>query len=347
MSEQLRIEQVKIDQWGRASHFARILPDNGFVVLFGENESGKTSLAAVLAWLLAGPGPQQLLRRFGDDGDELAASLRGWLGAQQLEIRVTAKVPKARASGRAKESYQRFRATVGDAEQTRAQLETRLGVGDFDSYQNFYWLESLRVAEQPDLTDDLSVKVQFGDIDPYGQSKEFAEKKREALGASESNPAGGSALRLSHDRGELDKRLRQIAGAQDELSQVDDILQQKRGDRDRIESAMASLRRVVDSITGGHLDKWKDRVGDLEAASAPSPSDRALYEQQPSALEAIVRLEEAETARSRLSDDLERASTSPRSRRRTALRAIAATCTAALAVLLALFVDWRLGPAAG
>ncbi|MYF28964.1 MAG: hypothetical protein F4169_08885 [Gammaproteobacteria bacterium] len=341
MSEQLRIERVKIDQWGRASGLARDLPDNNFVVLFGENESGKTSLATALAWSLAGPGPQQLLRRFGDDGDELAANLHGRLGTEQLEIRAKAKVPKAGATGRAKENEERFDATVGGTKRTRAQFATRLGVGDFDSYQHLYWLESLRIAEKPDLTDDLSVHVQFGGIDPYGRSEDFAEKKREALGASGHNPASGSALRLCGDRGELDEKLRQIAGAKDERSQVDDILRQKLCERDRICGQLSSLRHLDGAIDDGTLAKWKSRSQDLDAVGAPSSSDRELYDRQPNAGEAIGKLEAAEGECSQLSKMLEQADAKQPTVGRSTVAGIAAGCVVAFAVLWGLLDDWR------
>ncbi len=112
MSELLRVESAKIKRWGPLSGFESPFADNNFVLLFGANESGKTSFATALAWLLAGPGPQQLLRRFGEEDEELEASLTGRCGAERLSISAAARVPKAGASGQA--GHKRFSAAVGD-----------------------------------------------------------------------------------------------------------------------------------------------------------------------------------------------------------------------------------------
>jgi len=341
VSERLRIERVKIEKWGRASGLARDLPDNDFMVLLGGNETGKTSLATALAWLLAGPGGQKLLRLFGDDGDELSASLRGRLGSQQLEIKAKAKVPKARATGDAHENDRRFNATVGDTELTRVQLADRLGVRNFDSYRRFYWLEPLRVVKQPKLTDDLSLQNQFGAIDPIGWSEKLDATKQKKLGASEHNPPQRSALRLYQDRQKLDEKLSEIAAALDELPQVDDIWRQKLGTRDHICGQLDSLRLVSDAIEGGTLAEWKCRAQELDAVDSPSHSDREVYERRASVGEAIGRLEAEEEECSRLSRMLEQAVAKQRPVGRPAIAVIAAGCVVAFAVLWAWLDDWR------
>ncbi len=84
MSEMLRVEAAEVARWGRASGFKLELPENQFVVLHGPNESGKTSLATALAWLIAGPGVASLLHRFDRRDQHLEAKLTGWLGRRSL-----------------------------------------------------------------------------------------------------------------------------------------------------------------------------------------------------------------------------------------------------------------------
>ncbi len=93
MSKILRVDRVEVPRWGRASGFKLNLPEKGFVVLYGPNESGKTSVATALAWLIAGPGQSSLLHRFGRNQEVLEAKLTGLLGSDDLRIEVRAKVP--------------------------------------------------------------------------------------------------------------------------------------------------------------------------------------------------------------------------------------------------------------
>ena len=327
MTEQLRVEEVKIERWGRASGFGPVPLAGDFVVLFGGNESGKTSVATALAWLLAGPGDQQLLRDFGIEDDQLDASLRGRWGTDRLRISATARVPKPKASGPATDKH--FQVSIGEKQVTRSELTARLQVGNFDSYQRFYWVESLKVEDGKGLTDDLSVRAQFGGIDPYGRSQEFTEVAKTKLGVSEANPAKGSALKLYGVRGNIDTRLTEIAVAKDELPRVDRILRDVSSDRDRICGQMSSLRLAAAAFDNGLVDEWRRCVDNAEAAESPLAAEREMYEQLEPVQRAIGGLEEAEKAASALKLD-----------RRSVVGVCVAPCAFALAVLMATPIDW-------
>lgn len=67
--------------------------DHDFVVVFGRNEAGKSTLAEFLAWLLVGPeGDAASARRFGDAGNMVGGRLNGGLEGKPVEINGTFKI---------------------------------------------------------------------------------------------------------------------------------------------------------------------------------------------------------------------------------------------------------------
>lgn len=341
MSELLRVESARIKRWGPLSGFELPFADNDFVLLFGANESGKTSFATALAWLLAGPGPQQLLRRFGEEDKELEASLTGSCGAERLSISAAARVPKAGASGQA--GHKRFSAAVGDKELTLSDLTDRLKVGEFDSYRSFYWVESFEVADGPDLTDRLSAKAVFGGIDPYKQRSKLKAVAETALGMeSGPQPRAGSARAMCEEVDALDKRFETIAGARAAWDGTNGILREKRLRHDSIKGQLRSLRLAQAAFCDGHVDNVKCWTSRLEQLPSPSRVERKLYDERESVGESIGNLKAAEASCQSLSDAAEKPSDRLPSGRRPVQARIAVGFAALLAVVLASFVDRRL-----
>ena len=348
MSEQLRVEELIIERWGRASGFGSVPLADDFIVLFGDNESGKTSVATALAWLLAGPGDQKLLRKFGSEGDQLGANLRGQWGTDRLRISATAKVPKPKASGQPTDKY--FQVTIGERQVTRSQLTDRLHVGDFDTYKRFYWVESLRVADGSRLTDDLSVQTLFGGIDPLERSakltkqahEELTERKRKEPDVWKDSFADYSAVSCSEARTKLDICLKSIADASGEMQEIDCVLQQLRCDRNRIRGQLDSVRRATGAHESGQVEEWRSRVRERDAADPPTSAERKLYKQSSCAERLIGRLAEAEQACESLRTGENQVSVKPRRYPRIVALVIAAV-SAGLVFVLAAFIDLRLG----
>ena len=92
MADRLEITGWDVQRWGGGSdRRANDLP-TGWTVVLGQNEEGKSSVAAALAWLLAGPGSRRELQCFGLTDDMLHASLDGTLQGENLHIAVSPKV---------------------------------------------------------------------------------------------------------------------------------------------------------------------------------------------------------------------------------------------------------------
>ena len=281
MSEILSVERLETPSWGRASGFDLALPDRRFVVLYGPNESGKTSLASALSWLIAGPGSASLLQRFGRPGDKIAARLRGRLGADAVTIESRVTVPQA-ASKRIVSG--RFSASIADVALGRSELTARLGGGDFDSYQRLYWVEALDIADGSDLQESVSVQAMFGGVNPFDQSSALSSAARELLGASRGRAAEGSSRDLLGQIDSIDAELRGLAGGRDEWARIEADLEDEKGERRAIEqrlgelgSDLRSARRATRAFSEGVVERRNRLRADLANTTVPTDDERDLH----------------------------------------------------------------------
>lgn len=283
MSGMLRVEQVAVDRWGRASGFELNLPRDNFVVLYGPNESGKTSLATALVWLIAGPGSRQVLRRFGTEGEMLSARLSGHLDSDSLKIEAKARVPRRGSRAAASEI---FEASISATALGRADLTNRLGVGDFDSFRRFHWVEALDAADGSNLQESVSVQAVFGGVNPFAESDRLGADARKLLGAQKGRASSGSARELHGQTERLDARLRTLSGAKSEWSRIEASINTANSQREKAESELATLqenlvsvRLALNAFTQG-LVKSRDTAAEaLSNAPKPTAHDEQLHEQ--------------------------------------------------------------------
>lgn len=281
MSQLLRVDQINVERWGRATGFSQPLPDDHFVVLFGSNESGKTSLATAMAWLLAGPGSGSLLQRFGGGGDVVAATLRGRLGSDPVQIAVRAQVPK---TGTKRVMGEGFEASVGGAPLNRDELSARLGVGDFDSHQRFYWVEALEVADGGGLQESVSVLAMFGGVDPFGEAEALWEASRELVGSLRGKAATDSARDLHRHLLLLETQLRAAEGGKDEWARLEAELAATRDRREHLEqearsrkARLESARLAEHAFQTGLVTARNSKYTELESLTEPAPAQRDLH----------------------------------------------------------------------
>ena len=86
MIDQLVITSVTAEQFGGLSDFTLDLGSEAFVVVFGPNESGKSTISELISWLLVGPsGSAEDAKRYGDSGDYVTGLLKGTVSERQFE----------------------------------------------------------------------------------------------------------------------------------------------------------------------------------------------------------------------------------------------------------------------
>ncbi len=298
MSEILRVDRVEVPRWGRASGFKLDLPQTGFVVLYGPNESGKTSVATALAWLIAGPGRSNLLHCFGRSKDILEARLTGLLGSDDLRIEVEAKVP-----ARSTRSIVRgtFSTSVGGVALSREILTARLGGGDFDGYRRLYWVEALEVANGSNLQEDVSVKAVFGGVNPFTEAESLDKRSQELLGALKGSARAGSARQLQTGIEALDREMNGLSGFKDNWGRIEAELGAANKQREQLESErreregeLRSVRLALQAVTDGVAAKRDRAFSALADTPEPSDADRRLHEQLTTARARIGELRAAE-----------------------------------------------------
>ncbi|MXV89718.1 MAG: AAA family ATPase [Acidimicrobiia bacterium] len=283
MSALLRVERLEIPQWGRASGFDLDLSTGNFLVLFGPNESGKSSAATALAWLVAGPGKQRVLQRFGSADERLRARLQGILGSERLAIDVRAKVTAQSPGASARETLE---ATIGESCLSREELSHRLGGGDFSGYQRLYWVEALQVAEGNDLQENVSVQAMFGGVNPFAEADSLSDKALELLGSSRGRARSGSTRALYDQVRAIEVELQALPDSKREWSRIEQELADKAGQVgdlrrriDEIEGALRSVELSVAAINGGLVATLRDTRAALARLPEPSPEDSSVHRQ--------------------------------------------------------------------
>ena len=298
MSEMLKIDTVDVVSWGRASGVELTLPDSGLVVLYGPNESGKTSLATALAWLVAGPGTPQLTRRFGNEGDRLKARLQGRLRDERLTADVNVKV--AGRSSRAVGGD--FHASIDGAAVGRADLTSRLGGIDFDSYQRFHWVEALKVADGSNLQENVTVQAVFGGVNPFAEAAALASEAKDCLGASRGRAKSGTARELHSQVTDLDRRMQKMLGARKEWARLEEEIERATADRDEYESRLVkskgdlrSVQLAVKAHGNGAVAARDEAARALAGTPVPSDAERDLHRQTTLASRRIGELQARES----------------------------------------------------
>ena len=300
MSEILRVDRVEVVRWGRASGFRLNLPKQGFVVLYGPNESGKTSLATALAWLIAGPGTQGTLQRFGTAGETLEASLEGRFEASPLFLRARAKVTRQSSGSTARET---LKATIGQTSLSRrGDLTARFAGGDFDGYRRLYWVEALEVANGSNLQEDVSVKAVFGGVNPFTEAASLANRSQKLLGALKGSARVGSARQLQTGIEALDREMRILSRAKDDWGRIETELADANREQERLETALRerqselrSVQLALQAVADGVAAKRDSASSTLADTPEPSAADRRLHEQLTTARARIGELRAAET----------------------------------------------------
>ena len=110
MSDRLQITEIHLD----AGKFAnRIDPFDGqsledFTVVYGANETGKSTISDLMVWLLTAEGfekqfgettpKEETLFRFGEHNAEVSGELEGFLRGKSFALKARCKIGKDRKS---------------------------------------------------------------------------------------------------------------------------------------------------------------------------------------------------------------------------------------------------------
>ncbi len=342
MSEELWVERVSVERWGRATGMDVMLgtrggdddgrgnggaggtgaggddrlasegdgrgnggiegagrgAGGGLFVVYGPNESGKTSFAAALAWLIAGAGSQGVLRRFGGPEEKLKAAFQGRIGNEALraDVQVTVTNQAEKFSAARRETFQ---ANLSGESIGRAEFKERLGGVDFHGYRSFYWLEALEVAEGEGLKETLSLKAMFGGINPDEQAAKLEKEAGDLIGRRSNTP--DSAWSLMKEDKVLQARISELKDKWQHLAKLEE--RQKEFVAERYEAKVRrkevserakSVSIAIEALKEGLLERRNEARESLKGAEEPTFEERKLFEDEPRLLGAVAELKVAD-----------------------------------------------------
>ena len=142
--------------------------EHDFVVVFGPNEAGKSTLAEFIAWMLAGPeGDSASARRFGDAGAVIGGRLNGEIAGADVDITGSFKVLERGAPSDSANRGQNAprRGTIGGQNVDSLSLRERFGLSA-DQYSLLlrFRAETMHMLENENLLLDLFSRYATGAI---------------------------------------------------------------------------------------------------------------------------------------------------------------------------------------
>ena len=304
MADRLEITGWDVQRWGGGSdRRANDLP-TGWTVVFGQNEEGKSSVAAALAWLLAGPGAKKQLECFGLADEQFQASLYGTLQGERLHIAVSPQVLSRTSTGDYSET---LTGDLGGRVINRATLRTILGEIRHGEYRSYYWVDAERIPEDKERTGEvgdrsLFANIAFGDLDPFGWAETLKDTSDENFGKREGKTAKkGSVCHLAYDAGLAQLRLTKVAGYQKEWARkkVDlDDAEKSHGDAKKAREKCKTEIRDLDTALKARktFDDFKKAQETLAELDPPTPNDQTLKASETRVRDAIQHFKSAREA---------------------------------------------------
>jgi ABC-type lipoprotein export system ATPase subunit len=192
-AELLTINEVEVHRFGGLSERTVTLPDDPLVVIVGPNEAGKSTLAELIAWLLAGPvGSAADAQRYGAPSDRIGGRLVGRLGAHPFVATGDFRVLKA---GTPNDNGLRVRL---DGDLDVARWRARLGGVDSQVLAAVYrlWGEQLHTGRGAhDQLSKVALAALGGRVDPHLLAGELTEEVRRVTTSRAAGARSIAALR--------------------------------------------------------------------------------------------------------------------------------------------------------
>ncbi len=306
----LVVDRVRVERFGGLAARVVDLPAAPFVVLSGDNETGKSTLAELVAWLLVGPGGSASdAQRYGDVGAHIGGRLAGRLSGRSFESTGSFKVPAKGAPNAAG-----FRVTLDtgpdlDLDQWRA----RLGGVDAAVFSSIHRVEGEQLHEGDGVEAHLSqvaLAGVAGRVDPRRLVVELTDRvgrltTSQAKGAETVARVGATAAAIRRDIDEAGTTARDHARLRTEREQADVGRRGAQQQRDELRAQRSVAQTVLDA------DEVAQEVARLRRLQAEGPVVPPAWEPlaaDPAALAAAVSAaDEAEGQLAVASRTLERA----------------------------------------
>jgi len=308
MADPLHLSGARFEAWGGASGRELLDLAPGFTVVLGDNETGKSSIAAALSLLLAGGGTAGDFALYGNHGDRLDVELTARIGDSELQTALTTTLTKQTGNHSLKieRSYHRD----GD-DLSEEQFSQLIGGVRLEDFRARYWITAKEILTEPEIPDDkLSVRHIFSDFDPFAKARELQEKARDFLEstAKKKNSAllmvgkASSASEGLEKARETGKSVDQISARLEKItSKIDEL------DREQTETkeSIGHLENACEALP--LYSELNSLLGSDLGSDAPSKDQHAMAAARDRITVAIESLDSAQTDTASAASNVEKA----------------------------------------
>ncbi|MEY2967168.1 MAG: hypothetical protein RLY50_1218, partial [Actinomycetota bacterium] len=302
MTRPVVVREVEITSFGGIQHRSVGFPDHSFVVVSGPNEAGKTTMATVLSWLLA--GPTDAARRFGGTGDVLEGVLRGSFGGDIFTSTAAFKVPEV---GVPDEGEWRilYRSAL-----TASGWRASLGGVDPEVVSAIYRLWGADLHDGNIVDEELSrvaLGAYGGRIDARNLASQLARLAQEMLAGGAQTGSGLQGIQTERDflRRQLDEARRSVVEYSAVQREIDAVgaerhhateslsgLERAAADLERATAAhrlFVDVRRLEEELSAFAVvrDEWRTVMHSADAVLRAFDEQVALSERHDAVLRAI------------------------------------------------------------
>ena len=317
----LKVKIARAERFGRLSSRSVELSDGNFTVVLGPNESGKSTLAELISWVLAGRR-QEVDRKFLTSSDidnsvnaELAARIEGFIDSKSF---TTSRkfIVRPRSQGR-EPSVSAPEISIDAKKLSVEDWQRETGLKDDSDYLRYYRITGPNdPSNKVDLKDVLTALAVGADVTlPPRKVAEYLEDNADKL------VAGQSGRKKKVDPRKFEEAADDYRAAKDQLREIESSAKEIQTLRSQISEAEDNVQ-LVDS----ELAKKRKEQGDLDAAkrlmesrvkrdsvasslrefAGLSDSDSRMYEQRADIRELIRNINSKSLQIATLSNELEK-----------------------------------------
>ena len=308
MSDPLHLSGARFGAWGGASGHELLDLAPGFTVVFGDNETGKSSIAAALSLLLAGGGTAGDFAPYGNHGDRLDVELTARIGDSELQTALTTRLSKQ--TGNHSLPVERSYHRDGD-DLSEEQFSKLIGGVKLEDFRTRYWITAKEIHLEPEIPDDkLSVSHIFSGFDPFAKARKLQEKAWDCLESTAKMK--NSALLMVGKASSVSDGLEKAREAGKSIDQISTRLDEITSKIDENERKQTETKESI-----GHLENAREALplysglnsllGSDLGSDAPSKDQHAMAAARERVTVAIESLDSAQTDTASAASNVEEA----------------------------------------
>lgn len=244
MTERLLLSQVQANPFG-GRDFGLSFGSHDFVVIHGDNETGKSSMAELISWLLVGPaGDAANAQRFAPVDSIIGGHIEGRLGGAPFSSSGNFRVGKSGAP-----SARRLAARVDDTEFSLVDWRRRLGGIDAAVFSAIYrlWGQDLFVG---DGEHRQLAKIALGALGTAGDPRAVIDALAQQVASCTKSKAASavSVAKLQPELTAIDEHLRDAMQTAERFGAYEREMASLEGDAAGLRSELADVQRQIKAI---------------------------------------------------------------------------------------------------